>query len=795
MLSINYPRTYAQTGEIAAFRPTRRPSRDAVISVSNGRFALDGELFPIFFTPLVEGAAVPKVDAELIATLKRIVADGYNGLYLRDITGRKWTESSTNWGVWEYDNNDASYTNRWSMVEAALVQVDKMVAYALDYGIECVCIDLEGYDEIVLRHPNQRAIGTYQGRGMWWSSEYRQMAWDVNSRIFTRTSTITGIRHCDNPRVIWKFANENGFGDAATRGTTSNFEGSTTTWMAKIVDGTGTNNNGYWYTELNAKLVAWRDANAPTWTIPAWGRGSSGVADGAVGFPKRETWFNWATGASPATDQARFIDFVDAMDYEAACDLITRCRAENPAVVINVGTQHYHSPRANFALPADLSTNLFAETHQYFNDNGGVGVKTGTATSRRSCIDPTWTTVLNGMGWIDATGATRSQDTAFVASECGQYSPNRWRYQRMYYEMLFAQLHGYDTSDFNQAQQYSSYQFVNDGRYPMGDHVTVGSPCLRLTARAVSVPLRLGFLTEHTSSFVVQSRPSDIATYQYANKTVGVQGGLKCMNPTPTDGTQNFVYSQYKVYWNIDAAATPTTDFSPVKVLHATLAAGTFLRNTATEKVYIKRPEGVQLMTPYMCGFIDTLQEKAAADAIFTMPLYLSSMLASVSCAVCFLRSDGLYPLFTGPMKLYIHGSDFSDEVVLQGSDYAQHAADALGAHNPPGEAYFMANDQVTMYYAGASSQSWGNGSGSPATCRLMMPESFTLNLDTTNAGALPGTDLEIFGVGTNGIPVRLSSSYNTGSKLWSFNYTGVYPEYIVQPKVSTATLLQYEQV
>lgn len=778
MITLNYPRTYAQTGEIAAHRPLRRPNRDAVISVSGDGFALDGEPFRIFFTPLVEGSAVPKVDAELIATLKRIVADGYNGLYLRDITGRKWTESSTNWGVWEYDNTDASYTNRWSMVEAALVQLDKMVAYALDYGIECVCIDLEGYDEILLRHPNQRAIGTYQGRGMQWSSEYRDMAWDVNTRIFTRTSTITGVRHCDNPRVIWKFSNENGFGDVATRSTTSNFEGSTTTWLAKIVDGIGTHDNGYWYTELNEKLISWRDANAPTWTIPAWGRGSSGVADGAVGFPKRETWYNWATGADPATDRARLIDFVDAMDYEAACDIITRCRAENPDVVLNVGTQHYHSPRANFALPAGLSTNTFCETHLYFNDNGGVGVKTGSAVTRRSCIDPTWATVLNGFNYPENNGATRSQSVPLISSECGQYSPNRWRYQRLYHEMVLALLHNYTISDFMQSQQYSTQQFINDGRYTPGDNVNVGSPCARLAARAVSLPLKLGFLTEHSNSFVVQSRPSDVTAYQYANKLVGVQGGLKCMNPTPTDGTQNFLYSQYKTYWNIDASATPTTDFTNVKVSHATLAAGTMLRNTSTEKVYFKRPEGYQLLTPYMCGFIDTLREKAAADAIFAMPMYLSSMAASVSCAVCFLRSDGLWPLFTGPMKLYIHGSDYALDTVLQGSDYAQHVADALGSHDPPGEAYFMANDQVQVWYQNGSSQNWGSGAGTAADVRLMMPEPFTLNLITP-------VDLEIFGVTKDGIPVRIASTYAGG--IWSFNYAATYPEYTLQPKVQAS--------
>ncbi len=54
--------------------------------------------------------------------------------------------------------------------------------------------------------------------------------------------------------------------------------------------------------------------------------------------------------------------------------------------------------------------------------------------------------------------------------------------------------------------------------------------------------------------------------------------------------------------------------------------------------------------------------------------------------------------------------------------------------------------------------------------------------------GLLPGTDLEIFGVTMAGVPVRLDSSYNSGTKVWTWRYDpGVNPyvEYTLQPKVS----------
>lgn len=788
MQALNYVRTYAQTGEHAAYRPVRRPARDARIAHADGKFTLGGVRYPLFFTTFVNAGALSKVDAEMLATIRRIVADGYNGLCLRSATSRHWTESAYNWGVWKYISSDASYANRWEMEEAALVQFDKMVAWSLDEGIECLYVDFEGYEEIAARHPNQRPLGTYRGDGMYWSSEYRQMAWDVNSRLLLRTSSITGTRHIDNPRIIWKFTNETGFMNAYTRSSTASWGGGgAVTYFAKIVDGIADANgdNGYWYTELNAKLTAWRDAYAPEWAIPAWGRGSTGVADGAVGFPKRETWFNWATGADPATDQARLIDFITYIDVEVVNDTLSRMCAENPDVLLNHATFNYMSAQAQLMIPEERRRNVFFENHHYFSDANSTGVKLGSAVTRKSCMDSSWNIATNGSGWSESQGGTRPSWAPFIAAECGQYTANRWRYQRMYYETILAQLHGYDLSDFHQAQQQTVAQYTTDGRYMQGDHANVSSPTARLCARALAVVHRNQFLTEHADSFIIRATTASMAAWNYANKMQNFSAGNRLNAGYASDGTENAVFGAKKVFFEMDDTFTPTTDWSAYpKVSDATMAAGTYLRNTATEKVYVRRNHGMQIMTPYMAGFVDELVEKAAADAIFAMPLYLSSMAAAVTCAVCFLRSDGLWPLFTGPMKLYIHGSDFSDDLVLQGSDYAQHAAGALGANNPPGGAYFMANDEVTVYYSGASSQTWGSGNSSAAATWLMMPEAFTLNLDTTAVG---GTDMEIFGITTAGVPVRLPSTYNAGTKVWSFNYTGAYPEYTLQPVAATA--------
>ena len=211
-----------------------------------------------------------------------------------------------------------------------------------------------------------------------------------------------------------------------------------------------------------------------------------------------------------------------------------------------------------------------------------------------------------------------------------------------------------------------------------------------------------------------------------------------------------------KILFDISETETPTLTSNPTftgypSVSSGTLAAGYYVvssagaANAATEAIYLKTPDGLQGKSRYCCVFIDTITETPA----FTMPMSVSSMSAAVSCAFMFLRSDTKIDLFTGPMKLFILGSAYDTELVTQGGG--------------PGEAAFMTTDEITINYF--SGLTWTDSVA--ANVRLMMPEAFTVNLDTTNGGLLPaGTDLEIFGVTMAGVPVRLDSSYNSGTTI-----------------------------
>lgn len=822
MLSINYPRAYGNDGEHAAARQPRINRALGVrVDTSTGRLVRsDGSRLRLAGTTMQESGTM-LADAVRKAHIKRIVGNGYNAVRLLTInSGKKWTNyTGSSWGPHVYDDTDtiewATVSNRWLLSEAALVQVDKMVAELFDAGIEFILISNNNYASHIERHASQHARGTYNGYGMHWSDEYRAIMKESFVRYFTRVNTITGERYCDNRRIAWQLDNENGFADCYTRSTTSAWGGSASMhWYDKIVDGVTDSygDNGYWYTELNAKLAAWAASadgiaahvsagGSGVWTVPAWGRGSTGVADGAQGFPKRSVWSAWATGATPERDKDMIVMFIDAMEYEYQVEMIQWMHGLTTTgeLIYCPTTFHYQTPRATLQLPDIAGVSILSERHIYYGDGTGYGVKVGSAVTRRSIFDVAGNEARDG-AQVNVTNGVRSKRVALMCNEQGDYSPNRWRYQRMYYSMLTSLLGDSEPFTFTEGQQVTSSQLLTDGRYMGGDHVNCASPAWSLAARATSVALVNGFLSPLADEYTFNSTKESWRLFQKGINAARLSAGYMLMGGAPytTYQSLNYGYAALvkRIYWTFDeglpatSEASIATDF-PV-LSSTTLGSGVMLVNTATEKVYAEMPEGLQIMTPYMCGFIDTLRAKAAADAIFAMPMYLSNMAAAVSCAVCFLRSDGLWPLFTGPMKLYIHGSDFSDEVVNQGLNvtggtiggvapgaYGQGTPDAFASHNPPGAAYFMANDQVQVWYSGASSQSWGNGSGSAATCKLMMPESFTLNL-------ISPVDLEIFGVTKDGIPVRLPSTYSGG--IWSFNYDATYPEYTLQPAVSRSS-------
>lgn len=775
MIGLNWPRSYSNRGDYgSAYSLTPRPARSSPVQVISGRLRVAGApTLGLFFTSHVNGAAIPKAanDAELRATIRRTYADGYNGWRIRSISDDSYTESAFNWGLWKYKAADPEWStvaNRWLLEDLALIQLGKSITWALDEGFECVYIDLEGFEEMIKRHSSQHAPGTYQGRGMQWSAEYQQIAWEFYVKVMVDVNPYTGTRLIDHPRIIWLFNNECGFGNSYTsQGTATWGGGSSVQWFDKIVDGTTDTfgDNGYWYTELNAKLTAWKNTYASGWTIPAWGRGSTGVADGVVGFPKKSVWSAWATGATPAVDKANLLAFIDQMDVDYMEDLITRLRAYRSNLVVCTGTWHYSSPRSHVGLRADLQVNTFVEKHGYFNDGTGAGVKTGSAVTRKSIMDLTWSYAGNGGGW-SSTGSVlgcRASYGGFMNSECGQYSPNRWRYQRWLYEAMLATMHGYEVSDFNQCQQVSADHYTSDGRYMSADHINVSSPTARLCVRAIAPILKFGLSAELSSVFQSYQTKASIATYQAANSEVGFEGN-KMNAAFSGSGYEHGQWGGKKFLFDIDEtkAGSETSVYTTApKITDANLNIGTYSLNSGGHKVYVQGGYGAQWETPYLCAMIDTI----TATPIWTMPLAVSSMVAAVTCGVILLRSDGPWLLFTGPMGLFIFGSDYDTVLVTQTAG--------------PGEASFMTTDEVTVNYSSGVSQVWLS-SPSTANQRLMMPEAFTVSLDTTAAG---GVELEVFKITKEGTPVRVSSTYNAGTKVNTFAYDSTSPEYKIQPK------------
>ncbi len=792
MQALNLYRAYNQTGEHAAHRPTARPPRADKINIVGTDWFIGTAPFMPFITPFINGSCLPKVDAELRSTLRRVVSDGYNGICLRSATDRTWTESALNWGTIKYKTTDPEYatiSNRTLHEEAALVQLDKMVAWGLDEGLEFFYIDIEAYDEITERGPNQRPLGTYQSRGMQWSDEWRNLAWDFYWVILNRVNTITGNRYYDEPRIIWKFNNEASFSHAYLTKGTATWSGSTAQWVQKIVDGTtdtGPNGgaNGYWYTELNAKLLAW--AASPTggngWTVPNWGRGSSGIANGVQGFPNKSVLIGWvaamtATIGAPAAqnDHDLLIKFVAYMDYEYVVDLLTRLRALRSDIVVCTGTWTYLPPQCHIGLPPALQSNVFAGKHHYFDDADGTDNKEDFCHPRKSVMDVTWGYAQQGGSWYNSLHGAQSSYTATLDEECGQYSPSRWYYQRMAYQALLSCFHGRGVSDFSQSQQYLATAFYTDGRFSGAEHVGVANLTHRLIARAVAPIIKFGFFSRFASVFQIYSNAADVLAYQVANNAAGFEGNRLWPSYSGISAL-NAHWGGKRILWDLSEVQTPTRTSNPSftgypSVSEAARNAGYDVVNSGYERVQVKNGHGAQAKSRYCNMFIDTI----TASPLFTMPMSVSSMSAAVSCAFMCLRSDTKVDLFTGPMKLYIFGSQYDSVMMTQSG---------LGGAGGT-EADYMANDGgVVNYY---SRLTWING-GDKANARMPVPEAFTVSIDTTLEGLLPGTDLEIFGVTMGGVPVRLDSSYNSGTKVWTWRYDpGVNPyvEYGLQPKVS----------
>lgn len=776
MLAINWPRAYSNTGGSGAtiIDQSRRPARDAKVSIvphaHGAYFSLDGSTeYPLLFTSLVEGACLPKVDAQITATLNTMVADGFNGLRIRSITNKYWTESGSNWGVWQYNENDASYTNRWAMVEAALVQLDKMVAWALDIGMECIWIDLEGYDDIINRHPNQRPQGTYQGRGMQWSDEYRQMAWDVNSRIFERQNTITGERYCDNGRIIWGFNNEAGFTNAYQRSTTNSWgDGGSVRWFSKIIDSVTDSygDNGYWRTELAAKWQAYIAANLPSYTPPGGWNGC---------IPTPTTFSALANGSS---DKNAVLDFCAAMDVEYVEDLIDRIDSAAPRgdVVVCTGTWLYTTPLSHCGLGAAYMArgNIFADTHHYWMDGASAGVKTGSAVTRRSIFNSAWSYVTDGAQFTENLLGQRSTTTALAASEEGQYAPNGWRYERLAVSAILSCRFRLPIAPFNWAQQVSTEQLLTDGRNMTGDHVNASSQCDRLMSQCVAPIVKHRFFSPVSSVFSIDATPDSIRAQHHTDGSSSLFPSR--INTSYLDGTEHGVWADKAVVLDIDAGNTPSV--SPLtgfpKVSDATLASGTYLINTASEKIYVRHNHGIQAMSPYVCWFIGEM----LASPVFAMPLSISNLAAAITRAHLCIRSDGPWPLFTGPWSMFVHGSDYSLDLVNRSSSYA--SSGGIGE-----AAWLSDSDERTLYYTSGVSQTWSNGGTSDQ--RLMMPETFTVALDSSAAsGAFAGLEQEVFKIGTDGIPVRVATSF--GSGITSFAYDATCPRFRGQPAVRRTT-------
>lgn len=858
MPAINFPRTYTNTGGLAARRKARSrryPAADRV-NITNGKFHIGAKRFRWMGCALVEAAALQKDDTELRATMQRIAAEGHNVVRLRSWTDRSWDDTALNWGMWKYAEDTPLQADKWLIHENALAQIDKAIAYALEAGIELVYIDIEGWQDVLRRHPTPRPEGCFEGRGMWWSPLFRDMMWDSTRRILEHEGALIGCRIIDHPRVVVMVSNECGFGNSYLRtdtktwrspvivgsnvfnndtltlpntvgvyvgmaasgtgvpgGSTVLAKTSTTvqlsavcssggagrsftfrhtgTYFSKIikrmVDTTG--DNAFWMDDathgINPKFLSWAASAYPAWTVPAWGPG------GEACLPETAALQAWGT----QSDRDKVIEWASTVDVEVIVDHLTRLRALNDDCVVCLGTWGYHSPLAYTKIPLLLKKNLCIEIHGYFNDDTGGDDKEGSAVTRRSIFSSTWSYGKNGGPWQIGYQGQRTADLALIDGEIGQYSWNRRKYERPIYGAIMCLLHEIEYCTAHEGQQHIEFQTLCDGRPQQNDHSNVADQTLRLCNRALGPCIEHGFLTPFGSSFTINFTEASLLALQKAKNSATISPHH--LNDTITGmpagnyllgGREHAHLGGKQIYCSIDNANTPTTDWTGYPaVTDTTLDAGYEVRNTATEKFWVRNDVGSELMTPYWVNYCNTIND---TPHFSEMPVKARDLTGAITVGFLNCRSDeeGV-ELFQGPGLITIAGGSYSLEMLNKGNNGGTHQTGTpgqFGTNNPPGEAYALANDSVTVYHMAPAGQSqsktWSSGGASDQ--RTNMPAPFWVDLDTTNNGRFPaGQEQVIYQVGLLGNVIPVASTYDSGTKVQSFYYDATLPEYLYHPK------------
>lgn len=640
--------------------------------------------------------------AVTLNTIKANKVNGYTRLYRCTTAGNtaSGTEgpSGTSSGitdgtvVWAYEQN--AFGER-DPAETFEERMDEMIANYNALGVRIWMCAGGHYAQCRMGAGLPSSIEPFDDahwdNSMMWSDEWLDLYKAYFLSIMTRVNTITNVRYIDNPGIlVWEFFNENGMGDGFSRG-----------WFDGIVN--NVDGAGYWLTELNAKLAAWVAEDSAARTMPI------------STFPTYAVWDAWVDA-----DKAKLIEFISDTEVARATELKAWLKSYNPNALFCYSETNYSDIRV--AQISDITS-----MHSYAAEASGDTISGPNYTTRGSVMRS-----LNGSNWASYT-PMRSPVAAHCISELGNYGLNRWDYENAILEAVVCCLQdsdGFITFIEGQGGTQSSIVGIQTLT-----HVMPGWPTRWLSAMLAGpiVKHRMIAPIPDTLDFVLD--PANISGLVVANGFT-TQTAYRYLAGNISNGTE----WQWLARRISQAVGTPQNVSTYTTLKDAGVATGVTV-TVANGTVFWR---GAADTTPVCRVNVPAAQGWCGTVADGTVGTVTISGVADTP-GVCFIRSDGDWPLYSGSAKLFVHMHSYINATGFAGT------AD--------GEA-------VTSF-------------GTEANTRVVMPGSYSITLAS-------GRDLTISGVTATGTLVAISTTWNSGAGTVQFNTSTSYPLYLVEPKTET---------
>lgn len=554
--------------------------------------------------------------------------------------------------------------------------------------------------------------------GMAWSEEWMD-CYETHIALFM-DRVYNSVAWKDNPGIpVWQAFNENSIAQAWTGG-----------WFDDIVNevgGTGggaSGGSGYWRAELDALLAAW--AATESWTVPG------------TTFPLKATHDAWG-----ATDKAHMVDFINYLEDRAAARMRSFFKARSPNCLFIYTQSSYCSAK----ITAYYSDIVGRDSYGYMNTTAATVAPFDTRSS--SLADPNaFFTFAGQFEERTQTGHIDGGANAIVQIETGQYTINRWDATTVLMAAVAMNLQG--------GQGYTSVtegqnRFQSAATGIQLPHILAGWPSRKLGELAASFIMKHRMIGALSTELVYMVDPSTIASavaggagYSYT----GYRVGSNITNGGEWHWLKRKIYNDY----GTPAMTTPYTS-----IVDGTLTSPGVTLTTADGikgTLYVRGNAGVPLMTfdfPMFCGQSETVDNRT------TGPMQVSGLGAAYA-GQCLLISMGAYPLFSGPMLLFVHGGSYPTDMTIDGS---------VGG---------TTTEERFSLYDGNNISNVGTESNT----RLWVPAAHTIDITSPR-------DCTVQGISATGtVGADISRTYSAG--IISFTTSTSYPLYLVSPVASSVS-------